>query len=137
MPTSVRERRRPTIYVSIVSSNPETLDGFQSYLGAAGVPSHCARMIQNVRSVAPDRATAIVIFPDDFPEDDVFALMRHLRVARPSLLPLLVTSEPQRFRNVLEEDGRRLRPIVFPKPAFGWDILDAIRDHAETDQRSK
>ena len=52
--------------------------------------------------------------------------------ARPRFLALLVTREPRRYRAVIEADARSVTPLVLPKPSFGWDILDAIRAHAET-----
>jgi hypothetical protein len=126
-------RKSPfSIYVSIVSNNPETLDGLQAYLGEAGVPSHCTRALEKFDVVAPQCATATVIFPDDFPEEDVVKLVQDLRRARPRLLALLVTRQPQRFLAVPTPDGRSLPLVVLPKPSFGWDILDAIRAHAST-----
>ncbi len=128
MPSGSKRRKAPT-YVTIVSNNPETLDGLQAYLAEAGVPSHCTRAIGDLAMVAPDCATAAVIFPDDFADNAVISLLRQLRKTRPRLLALLVTREPQRFRAVLDADDRSLPPIALPKPSFGWDILDAIRAH--------
>ena len=120
--------------MTIVSANPETLDGLQSYLGGAGVPSHCTRALLDLEMVAPQCATAAVIFPDDFDDGVVLALVRTLRRIRPRLLSLIVTREPRRFHDVVQADGRSLPPIVLPKPSFGWDILDAIRAHDDSDQ---
>jgi hypothetical protein len=117
----------------IVSANPETLDGLQSYLGGAGLAGLCIRDIHGLRNLAPEGATAAVIFPDDFDDQDVMTLIRELRRTRPQLLSLLVTREPQRFRDVVRDDGRSLAPILLPKPSFGWDILDAIRAHTAAD----
>jgi hypothetical protein len=124
-------RRKARVYVSIVSANPETLDGLHSYLCGAGVSSHCTRGVQDLALVAPELATAAVIFPDDFENEEVLVLLRALRRARPRLLSLIVTRAPQCFRDVVQDDGRSLPPVVLPKPSFGWDILDAIRAHSE------
>lgn len=131
MPAHERRKRRAPAYVSIVSANPETLDGLQSYLGGAGVPAHCTRALQDLEIVAPQSATAAVLFPDDFDDDQALTLVRQLRRTRPRLLFLIVTRAPHRFRNLLKPDGRSLTPVLLPKPTFGWDILDAIRAHAE------
>ncbi len=131
-PSTSRPPEPARIYVTIVSKNPETIHGLESYLRGAGVPSHCARALRDIDAVAPACATAAVIFPDDFESADVLAFMRHLRGARPRLLALLVTREPGRFQAVAGGDGRSLPPLVLPRPSFGWDILDAIRAHAET-----
>ena len=119
------------MHVSIVSANPETLDGLHAYLCGAGVPSHCTRAVQDLVLASPESATAAVIFPDDFEHEEVLTVVRELRRARPRLLSLIVTREPHRFRDVTQADGRSLPPIVLPKPSFGWDILDAIRAHSE------
>jgi hypothetical protein len=123
------EETCPT-HVTVVSNNPETLDELSGYLGRAGVPAHCTRAIEDVSLVAPDFATAAVIFPDDFAESVVVALVAELRVKRPRLLILFITRAPNRLRSILRADDRSLPPIVLPRPSFGWDILDAIRIHS-------
>jgi hypothetical protein len=119
-----------SIYVTIVSNNPETLDSLKSYLEQAGVASHCTRSTHDLDLVAPPSATAAVIFPHDFAEASVLSLVRTLRHERPHLLTLLITRVPHRFRSVLYTDARSRTPIVLPRPSFGWDILDALRDHS-------
>src|SRR4051812_30317253 len=98
----VRPVPRQFVYVSILSNNAETLDGLQAYLRGAGVPCRCTRTIENLETVAPSRATAVVIFPDDFGEAEVIALVQQLRRSRPRVLALLITREPQKFRSVAE-----------------------------------
>jgi hypothetical protein len=131
MPSSPRQKRQ--LYITIVADNPETLDGLHAYLGQAGVPSHCTRALHDLSRVAPQCASAAVIFPDDFPEADVTALLRTLRRARPHFFALLVTRAPSRFRPSTRPDDRARPPIILPKPAFGWDILDVIRAHTQGD----
>ena len=116
--------------MAIVSANSETLDGLHAYLGGAGVASRCTRHLQDLALVAAQATTAAVIFPDDFDHEEVLKVVRQLRRVRPRLLSLIVTREPQRFREAAQADGRSLPPIVLPKPSFGWDILDAIRAHS-------
>lgn len=127
MPTKKKEVPLST-YVTIVSRNPETLDGLQDYLGRAGIPSRCTRALHDVAAVAPEHATATVIFPDEFAEAAVLALVLELRRKHPRLLTLLITRSPNRFRSILGgEDPRSPTLMVLPKPLFGWVILDAIR----------
>ena len=128
--TRAGRKARAPVYVSIVSANPETLDGLHAYLCGAGIVSHCTRTLQDL-AVAPPSAMAAVIFPDDFEHHEVLTLVRALRRTRPRLLLLIVTREPQRFRDVVQADGRSLPPVVLPRPSFGWDILDAIRAHSD------
>jgi DNA-binding NtrC family response regulator len=116
-----------TTHVTIVSSNPETLDGLRRYLVSVGVPCSAVADVTRVAGGLPEDASAAVIFPDDFADDDVLQLVRELRRLRPMILVLLVTSHLRRFSSVLEPP-----PIVLPRSSFGWDILDALRAHAES-----
>ncbi|HEX7604203.1 MAG TPA: hypothetical protein VF316_21440 [Polyangiaceae bacterium] len=118
-----------SIHVTVIAESPETIDGLHAYLDGAGVESHAVQALRDAKRV-PLKSTAVVIFPDEFVIDDVVASITSLRSARPRLLILLVTGAPQRFRPALEPDGKSLPPVVLPKPAFGWTILDAIRAHA-------
>jgi hypothetical protein len=40
---------------------------------------------------------------------------------------LVVTREPGRYSEIADAEGDGHAPIVIPKPAWGWTILDAIR----------
>jgi DNA-binding response OmpR family regulator len=115
------------VRVVVVADNHETLDGLHKYLTEAGAASTVSRGLRGV-ALGPDVA-ALVVFPDGFDEDEVADCVRSLRKARPRLLIVLVTAAPQRFASIVAPDGRSLPPIVLPKPAFGWTILDAIRAH--------
>ncbi len=115
--------------VAIVSNNPTTLDGLQRYLAAAGVACHGSTALAEPATTGK-LATMVVLFPDDYPPGGVVLFLRRLREKRPKLLILLVTREPGRFAEAARPDGRSRLPIVLPKPAFGWTILDAIRAHA-------
>lgn len=125
--TVSRGKARRPVRVAILSANPETLDGLQAYLVGAGVPSLCVRTVNDFEKVASDRATAAILFPDDFSHDEVLKLLQHLRSAQPRLLVLIVTRVPQQFGAAIKPDGRSHPPVVLAKPCFGWDILDAIR----------
>lgn len=128
-----RVKARTSTYVSIVSTNPETLDGLQDYLRQAGVACHCTDAADDFAAVAPESVTAAVIFPDDFDPVVIVALITELRRVRPRLLSLLITRSPSRLAGALDADGRSLPPIVLPRPSFGWEILDAIRAHVPGD----
>jgi hypothetical protein len=131
MPRATKNQAAPPAYVTIVSRNPETLDGLSQYLGRAGVVSRTTAALRNLDAVAPEHATVTVIFPDDFSEEAVLATLTKLRRKRPRLLTLLVTRAPRRLQSSLcNDDGVELpMPIILPKPLFGWQILDAIRAH--------
>ncbi len=119
--------RRPRApLVAIIAGRRETRDELLSYLDGAGLPAHgtdalTARLAPAIREV--------VLFPDDFAIAEVAAAVPRLRRA-PRLL-VLVTSEPQRYAELIAPvDGTR-PPMVMPKPAFGWMLVDAIRAHRE------
>lgn len=125
---SSRESRRPATYVTIISGNLSTADGLQEYLQRAGVASHATRSLCDPTMIPP-ASSAVVLFPDDFDAADVSQRISALRAARPLLLLLVVTSEPQPLGSAVRPDRTSLSPLVFPKPVFGWTILDAISGH--------
>jgi hypothetical protein len=109
-----------TEYIVVVAASEETLDGLHAYLDRLGVPSHCAKTLDELGRVAPRVVTAIVVFPDDLAEDDVLASLAAARREHPAVRTVVVTRSPERFRAVSVD-------VVLPRPAFGWDILDAAR----------
>ena len=111
-------------HVTVVASSAETLDGLQAYLSRAGLNVRGTRRLQMADA---DPCSAIVYFPDDFATEDVLRELHRLSRQRPSVLALLVTSEPQRYAPIAEIGGEGRAPLVLPKPAWGWRILDAIR----------
>ena len=125
----MRTRSSAPVYVTLIADNPETVDALHAYLGGAGVASHSTRALRDA-SMVPPATTAVVMFPDEFGVEDVVASIVSLRSARPRVLILFVTGAPQRFGSALGPDGRSVPPMVLPRPAFGWTILDAIRARA-------
>ena len=120
------------LHVAVVADNPETIDALHAYFSQAGVASNGKRTLSDANRMAP-ATTALVLFPDDFDARDIVTFITSLRSARPKLLILLVTGTPQSFRSALGPDGHSLPPMVLPKPAFGWTILDALRAHAHSE----
>ena len=117
---------RAMIEVSIVSANPETLDGLSSYLGAAGIRARCAsRLADCSRSNASTRA--FVLFPDEFRVEHVVATIAELAVASPDARPVLVTANPRSYEGLAGEQ----RVVIVPKPAWASAILDAVRAQLE------
>jgi hypothetical protein len=113
--------------VAIISSNPETLDGLQAYLSAAGLLARCTRHMDACMRDAPAATRAFVLFPDDFAWESVVAAVAELTTTRPRALPLLVTAHPERFRAWVDAN----KIFVVPRPVWGWTILDAIRAHLD------
>jgi hypothetical protein len=128
MPT--RKRSTTPQQVAIVSANPETLDGLQSYLQEAGVAARGTRRIEDCAALRASATLAVVLFPDDFSRESVMAAVVDIGLRGPSILRLLVTGHPKAFERLVE--GRR-NVLVVPRPAWGWTILDAIRAHVDDD----
>jgi hypothetical protein len=122
----VRRQSFKPSYVTIVAGNPQTIDVLYSYFERAGLTASATSELEAVAMI-PSAATAVVLFPDDFGASEVAARLLTLRRARPKLLIVLVTGAPQHLGAALAPDGRSVPPLVLPKPAFGWTILDAIR----------
>jgi hypothetical protein len=126
MPT---EAEGQPLFVTIIAESRETIEGLHVYLKSAAVASFATRALGDP-SLVPAATTSVVLFPDELDADLAAAWIAALRASRPTLLLIVVSSAPQRLRAALEPDGRSTLPIVFPKPAFGWAILDAVREHA-------
>lgn len=122
--------------VVVVSENPETVDGLQTYFGGVGIASETARTLDATASL-PERTTAVVVFPDGFGAEDVISRVQTLHEERPGVLLLLVTREPRRFSAALGASRPDSVLVVLPKPAFGWTIVDAIRLHAQALEPSR
>lgn len=117
--------------VVVVSENPETVDGLQSYFVGVGIDAQSSVSLDATVSL-PERITALVCFPDGWGADEVIRRVRALHRRRPALLLLLVTRDPRRYTMALTDERNEPSIVVLPKPAFGWAIVDAIRLHAET-----
>ena len=130
-----RPAANPALRIVLVSDNAETLDGLQTYLGRAGVTTTCARSLGSIPN-AP--ASAVVVFPDDYPFDKVIDRVLSYTRLNCDVLIVLVTSQPKRYTDHLRGFALARDPLVIPRPAWGWTILDAMRGHVESrldDQR--
>lgn len=113
--------------MTIVATNPETLDGLQAYLRGVGIAARCTRDLGECAKFAPEATIAFVVFTDDFRWEKVIAALADLAELRPKALPVLVTAQPQRFQNLTSAET----VLIVPRPAWGWTILDAIRAHLD------
>ena len=126
----------PAPRVVVVSENPETVDGLQTYFVGVGIAAQSMRSLDATASL-PERTTAVVVFPDGFGAEDVIGRVQTLHKKRPRVLLLLVTGDPRRFSAALAADRHDAAFVVLPKPAFGWTIVDAIRLHAQALEPTK
>jgi len=123
---------RDAASVTIVSDNPETLDGLETYLQRAGVVTRSTRKIARAVELTAVFSAAVVIFPDDFGLAAVADALTDLGAQRPKTLIVLVTCAPKRFARASQSLGATT--IVVPRPAWGWTILEAIREHWASQQ---
>lgn len=126
MAPSLQEDRR--FNVAIVSRNPETLDGLEAYLRSAGVTTSSAQLIERSSQIAA-AVSVLVVFPDDYEWDSVIPAMAACLRSNPRAQLVVVTSTPQRFERVVWPDDAAI-PLIVPKPAWGWTILDVVRAHS-------
>jgi hypothetical protein len=120
--------------VTVVGENAKTVESLRSYLTAAGVDSDVLQQLPDVAMLAR-LGDALVLFPDDFDTSAVVSALENVQRLRPQLRLLLVTSAPQRYQRRQPSDTAQ-PPILLPKPAFGWSILDAIRDSVSRNEES-
>jgi hypothetical protein len=115
--------------VVIIAASRATVAELGTYLSNAGVVAGTAAALTGPAAI-PASVDAVILFPDELEVAEVTAGIAALRRARPRLLLVVVTGAPQRLRPALDPDGRSFPPIVLPRPAFSWTILDAVREHA-------
>lgn len=109
--------------VLVVSRNPQTRDGLQSYLREAGLAVASTSELAVALQAGPCRA--VILFPDEFAAREARATIESLRSASPTTRLVVVTgSERAIFPSPPPRDSTL---VVLPRPAFGWTILDALR----------
>jgi hypothetical protein len=122
-------RARAPLHVAIVSRNPETVEGLESYLHGVGIVTSSSRLIDRAAELGAV-ASAVVLFPDDYEWEAAVAALSSCRRRNPRTLPVLVTRTPQRFESLAGPEGGAL-PLLVPRPSWSWTILDAIRAHLD------
>jgi hypothetical protein len=114
--------------VAIVSTNPETLDGLETYLRSVGIRARGWRRLEDCSDLTSTSTLAVILFPDDFPWEAVIATVAELATRCGTTLRLLVTGQPKKYERLVEA-GEHV--VVISRPVWGWTILDAIRAHAD------
>ena len=103
--------------VTVVSTNPETLDGLVPYLRRVGFDVDGAPELGPVSNVG-----AFVVFWDDFPDEALLS-----RVAHNGASTILVTRHPKKTRASVEGIPLEARPLIVPCPIWGFTIVEALR----------
>lgn len=124
----VAQRRQ--LHVTVVARQRETVDGLCDYLGGAGVRTTGATDLAHLSAGVPADSVVVVVFPDDFMFLAVAAEVASLRTARADMLVVLVTNDARRFE-ALPTIDTGYDPVVIPKPAWGWTILETIHARLE------
>lgn len=110
----------------IISRNARTTKGLCSYFGERGVGATVTDKLHPVAEC--DQFTAILVFPDEFPESRVRGGIRTLVVRFATAWIVVVTRDTVRFEQLLAEVGvgAQGRLLVLPRPAWGWALLDRV-----------
>jgi hypothetical protein len=133
MPSSPRKNQR--LLVTVVSRNASTLEGLDAYLRGAGVATTTTGAIERLIEMTPPSAAAVILFPDEYSPDVTIRALATLKKLRPDVLAVIVTNEPRRFVEATGEEDRAASPLVMPKPAWAWTILDAARARLDAKPR--
>jgi hypothetical protein len=113
--------------VMIVSRNVHTSADLRSYLSQRGIATTATDRFDALAHHAP--CTAVVVFPDEFPMPSVATSIVHLTARFPRAWVVVVTRHTADFHELGAAVGARNRGrlLVLPRPAWGWDLLDRIR----------
>jgi hypothetical protein len=107
----------------LVSLDRETLDrvgGYFEYMGA--LPS-CTRRFEDAEARTRD-ADGVLVFADDYPFDVALRFVLGLRTK----VVVVVTADVARFRESLDGAGSSTNVLVLRRPAWGWKLVEAVRD---------
>jgi hypothetical protein len=120
--------------VLIVCRNAETVDGLQRYLSGAGLRAEGTEAVDDIaRGAASREPRTLVLFPDDFAAEALDEALAAIRGYAESSVVVLVTKAPKRFESRFEDAA--VAPVIMAKPAWGWNILDAILGRIDRPKR--
>jgi hypothetical protein len=113
--------------VAIVSQNAETLGHLRDYFETRSLKVRIHRRLLEVTAAeqAPD---ALILFPDEFPREEVKSGLLSLLPSLFEATVIVVTGDTQRFlllRAQLNE-AAQARLIVLPRPAFAWTLFEHV-----------
>lgn len=115
--------------VALVSPAGEARSALAGYLRNAGFDIHeCDEL-----GVPSSFGALVVVNPQDAGSDDLLSSVRSWIKLTKTQRVVVVTSKPTAFKELLAIHGERLR--VLPAPAFGWDLVDALRASEPTRPR--
>ena len=108
--------------LTLVSTDPETLDGVQQYFERMGATVVSTDRLERAASCVrvPD---GVLVFSDDYPFKQALSFVLTLDVE----LIVVVTADVERFQTSLREAACSKKVSVLQRPAWGWTLLDAVR----------
>jgi len=119
----------PKRRIALVADTNETTCALASYLTDAGFDvQQCAEL--PMPSVFA--ALVLVSWRDESSESLTAIVRSWMRFAKTNRV-VVVTPKPKALTGLLASYGDRLR--VLPAPAFGWDLVDALRSSEPTRPR--
>lgn len=112
--------------VALVSAPGETRTALADYLTQAGFDVHAFDELS-----VPSSFDALVwIGEHDASSDAVAATVRSWIKGTKATSVVVVTSKPKALAALIAAHSERLQ--VLPAPAFGWDLVDALRAQVPT-----
>jgi hypothetical protein len=115
--------------VALVSVAGEARSMLAGYLRNAGFDIHeCDEL-----GVPSSFGALVVVSARDSGSDELLAEVRSWIKLTKTQRVVVVTSKPTAFKELVAVHGERLR--VLPAPAFGWDLVDALRSSEPTRPR--
>lgn len=106
--------------IALVSAANRTRGALADYLGEAGFEVHCCDEL-----AIPISFSGIVLLSFEVRHEELQALIRSWLKRTTTQRIVVVTSQTSALDEL--RAGSRGRLFVFPPPAFGWDLVDALR----------
>ncbi len=110
------------VRLTLVSKDPETLDGVQQYFERMGAAVASAVRLEKAAS-SVRVADGVLVFPDDYPFNQALSFVLTLDVK----VIVVVTADVERFQSSLRDAACSKNVFVLQRPAWGWMLLDAVR----------
>lgn len=108
--------------LTLVSTDPETLDGVQQYFQRMGATVASSVRLEPATS-GVRVADGVLVFSDDYPFKQALSFVLSLDVK----VIVVVTADVERFQSSLRDAACSKHVMVLQRPAWGWMLLDAVR----------
>ncbi len=126
-----RDAKRSPLLVTIVSKNASTLPGLDAYLRGVGAVTTSTGDLERLVEMTPPAAAAVILFPDEYSAelaDPGPGALEKAAAGRAGGRRHQRTAVASRGPDAREDAAAS--PLVMPKPAWAWTIMDAVRGAA-------